>query len=72
MRVAMIMHDEDTLNGTPHPKIFIVVLEALEARGYRWVLFWLSFFRAVRGPNCSVRSLCTMEYVRKEMVMCYT
>jgi hypothetical protein len=30
MRMPMIMHDEDTLNGTAHAEVFIVVLEALK------------------------------------------
>jgi hypothetical protein len=46
MGVPMVVHDEDALDSPSHAKIFIVVLEALEARRDRGVLFWLGFFRA--------------------------
>lgn len=31
MGVAVVVHDKDALYGPPHPKVFIVVLQALEA-----------------------------------------
>lgn len=44
--MTMIVHDEDSFNRPPHPKIFIVVLQALEASGDRGVFLWLCFFGA--------------------------
>ena len=33
VRVAVVVHDEDVLDGAAHPKVLVVVLQALESAG---------------------------------------
>lgn len=44
--MAVIMHDKDSFHSPPHPKIFIVVLQALETSGNRRIFFGLRFLGA--------------------------
>ena len=46
MRVSVVVYDEDALDCAAHAKIFIVVLEALEACGDGGILLWLGFLCA--------------------------
>ena len=46
MWVAVVMNNEDALNGPAHAKIFVVVLQALQSRRYRRVLFGLRLLGA--------------------------
>ena len=47
--VAMVVHDEDALYGATHAKVFIVVLETLQAGRNRGVFFGLGFLGADEG-----------------------
>lgn len=46
MGVAVVMHNEDTLDGAAHAKVFIVVLESLKTSRDGGIFFWLCFFCA--------------------------
>jgi len=46
MWVTMIMHNEDSFDGTTHTKILIVVLKALQSRRHGRILLRLRFFCA--------------------------
>ncbi len=48
MRVPVVVDDEDALDGAPHSKVFIVILQPLQARRHRRVLLWLRLLRAER------------------------
>ena len=39
--MAVLVNDEDSLDGAPHTKVFIVVLEPLESGCDRRILLWL-------------------------------
>ena len=52
--MTVIVHDEDSLNGPPHSKIFIVVLQALETSGNRGIFLRLCFLGA-GARNCRLR-----------------
>lgn len=49
VRVPVVVHDEDALDGAPHAKVLVVVLQALEARGDGGVLLGLGLLGAGRG-----------------------
>jgi hypothetical protein len=51
MRVSVVVHDEDGLDRAPHPKVLVVVLQALKACGHARVFLWLRVF----GAECEVR-----------------
>ena len=46
MWMSVIMHDEDTLDRSSHPKVFIVVLQALKSRCDGGVFLGLCLLRA--------------------------
>ena len=46
MRMAMVVHDQDTFYCSSHSKVFIVVLEALQTSRNRGILFRLGLFGA--------------------------
>lgn len=46
VRVAMVVHNKNALDGAPHTEVFIVVLEALQASRNRGILFRLRFLGA--------------------------
>ena len=54
MRMTVIVHDEDSFNGPPHSKIFIVILQTLETSGDRGIFLGLCFLGA-GARNCRLR-----------------
>lgn len=46
MRVSMVVHNKDSLDGAAHTEVLIVVLETLQARGHGGVFLRLSLFCA--------------------------
>ena len=48
MRVAMVVYDEDALDGATHAEVLVVVLQALQPRGYGRVFLGLRLFCAER------------------------
>ena len=48
MRVAMVVYDEDAFDGAPHAEVLVVVLQALQPRGYGRVFLRLRLFCAER------------------------
>jgi hypothetical protein len=49
VRVPVVVDDEDALDGAPHAKVLVVVLQALQARGHGGVFFRLGLFGAGRA-----------------------
>lgn len=49
MGVTVVVYDEDALYSATHAKVFIVVLETLQASRNRGVLFGLGFLGAKQG-----------------------
>ena len=56
MRQAMLMHNEDPINRTPHSKLVILVPHPLEAGWHRWVLLkkWVFCAKCVVGEGVEV------------------
>lgn len=51
--MAVVVHNEDALYGATHAKIFIIVLQTLQAGRNRGVFFGLSFLGAGKGERVS-------------------
>ena len=51
--VAVVVYDEDALDGAAHAKVLIIVLQTLQARRHGRILFWLSFLRTNEKGNRS-------------------
>lgn len=58
VRVSMVMHDEDPLDGAAHTKVFIVILQPLQTRGDGWVFLRLRFLGAVEKGKKRIKSMC--------------